>query len=640
MKKSQHKELRADPATINEFVNALQRLFKIGIYYPSGHAILDKATERFMAVLKRLAGDNPSVSIQEYGNTLMIEGVEMEEDFPYVQEFRQMLTDVGIAELEVSREIRLNELHDFVRKMLAAKAKVQRTKSFIQISVADIPHSITVKLKEYLARTDKSISEERSGEAAENLESFIESLQNFGLKPQEIEQCKVLLESLPDKLTESSVDMSDLPSASWDDVARLLASSVRAGKGDSSDLRNKVITHSNISALSAILKKLELETTDKTSRESINLLISIIRKPFADSENELLEEEQSERYFPDKPEFSIPQIEKWALKNKLHPKVLKNIPEATPQNEILSILMQLALHDQELQTQIRMQQLFRENLSSTLSDAAWNILSSGLQAVIHDGNTNRVSAILRHLIDPLRRSRKKNGGTLRLLLMTARLCNPQDRMQLWPYIVNEILVLGPSSDAESYQNLCKYAASLSNEEMTDSLSKLMSMEAFEDKTVAPDIFHGITTASYPLFAFLYKTELETYIGERIVGGLKRNPPDWLGKAVVPLLDLSVQEHKLFLYSYLRQAGQKVLPASLKAVAARIIFEQLPKLSEEKRAETWVQKTISAMANLHTAETRELLEQIASTKKLLFIHQWPTECRTAATAALAAIKKKR
>lgn len=639
MKKPQHKELRADPATVNEFINALQRLFKIGIYYPSGHAILDQATERFVAVLKRLAGDNSSVSIAEYGSTLMIEGVEIEAHAPYVQEFKQLLAAVGIASLEISREIRQGELHIFVRKMLAAKAKVQQTKSFTQISLADIPYSISVRLKEYLARTDKSITEDRSGEAVENLQTFLESLQSYGLKPKEIEQCKALLASLPDKLAESSLAMSDLPAASWDDVARLLASSVKAEKGDNADLRNKVITHSNINALSAILQKLEAETTDKSSRESINLLISIVRKPFDDSENELLDKKQAVRHFPENPEFSISQIEKWALRNRLHPKVLKNIPEATAQNEILSIMMQLARHDQSLQTQIRMQQLFRENLSSSLSDVTWTILSSGLQAMVNDGNTSKISAILRYLIDPLRRSRKKNGGSLRLLMKTLQRCNTHDQKLLWPAIINEMLVLGPGSDMESYQSLCLYAASLSNEEMTDCLPKLMTLESFEEKSIAPDIFRGISPASFPLFAFLYKTELEAYIGERIVGGLKRNPPDWLGQAVVPLLDLSVQEHKLFLYSYLRQAEQNIFPDSLKAVAAHIIFERLPKLPEEKRAEVWVEKTISAMANLHTPEIQELLEQIASTKKLLFIHQWPAACRTAATAALAALAKK-
>ena len=59
--------------------------------------------------------------------------------------------------------------------------------------------------------------------ATENLSSFLESLASYGLKEDEINQCKELLDSLPSRLRESDIDLSLLPHASWDDVARLLA---------------------------------------------------------------------------------------------------------------------------------------------------------------------------------------------------------------------------------------------------------------------------------------------------------------------------------------------------------------------------------------------------------------------------------
>ena len=639
MSTQQNHDSHAAPATLNEFINSLQRLFKIGIYYPSGHAILDKATQRFMHHLVTLAGTKPSVTIEDYSNTLMLEGIEIDPNIPFVQEFKMLLSTLGLIAITIDREISMEELHEFVRKMLAYKAQVLRAKQFTQISVAELPHSITVKLKEFLARSDASISEDRSGESSENLASFLDSLSGYGLSSEEINQCKTLLASLPSRLTESNIDMSDLPHASWDDVARLLARAVKSGKEGDSDIKSRVETHSNINTLASILQKLERETNDTKSRESINLLVSIIKKPLANADNEEPEaEEIGERIFPEKPSFSVAQIQAHANKNKLHPKVLANIPESTSEKEMLSILMQLAQHEQSLQAQIRIQQLLREILSTKISDAIWTILSNGLYAIVHKGQTARVSSIIRLLVEPLRRSQHAN--TLHLFFLVAKQCDAKDTETIWPYVVNEILVNGCSPDQKAYHHLCHFAAGITSEEMYQKLPLLQTLESFETNTIAPDIFHAISPRCYTFFAFLLKTDIEQFIGERVVGGLRRNPPDWLSKALVPLLDLSQQEHKLFLYSYLRQAQQKILPSALKKVAAKIITETLPNLPQDKRSEIWVQNTISSLAQLPTTETLDLLNQIASEKKLLFIPEWPAECRKAASAALAVAKKRR
>ena len=236
-------ESLADPATLNEFISSLQRLFKIGIYYPKGHAILDKATNRFMMLLAALAGDNLSVTLQDFGNTLLLEGAEIDPKHPFVKEFKIMLSTLGINAITIDREISMPELHVFVRKMISFKAKIIAAKQFSRIEVEQFPHSIDVKLKEFLAREDGSLSDESYGQATENLSSFIESLTGYGLKGHEIEQCKELLKVLPAKLTQSNIDMSALPHASWDDVARLLARAVSLDKRAEEDIRDRVTTH-------------------------------------------------------------------------------------------------------------------------------------------------------------------------------------------------------------------------------------------------------------------------------------------------------------------------------------------------------------------------------------------------------------
>ncbi len=592
-----------------------------------------------MVLLAALAGDNPSVVLQDYGNSLMLEGAEIDPDHPFVQEFKEMISTLGITAITIDREISMSEVHVFVRKMISFKAEILAAKQFTQIAVDQLPHSIDVKLKEFLARQDGSISDDTSGQATENISSFIDSLSAYGLKRHEIDQCREFLDALPDKLSDNSIDMSALPHASWDDVARLLAKAVSFDKRAEEDIRNRVTTHTHINALASILRKLEKETKDKKSQESINLLVSIIRRPLDDADMEIAEDEDvGGRIFPDTPSMTVDQIQEFTSKNRLHPRILASIPENSGQNETLSIVMQLAQHNQTLQTQIRMQQVFREILSSKLTETQWEILGSGLHIILSQEKQVRISSTIKLMVEPLRRSSHSNA--LHLLFLTAQLCDAKESKILWPYVVNEILVSGSNVDLQSYQYLCQFAANLPPGEMLAALPQLQLMESFQDNVIAPDIFNAVPRRCYPFFAFLYKTEIASYIGERVLGGLRRNPPDWLIKAIAPLLDLANQEHKVFLYSYLRQAAQKAMPKALLTVAAKIIATSLPELPVEKREESWVENTIKSLAQLQTAETRALLNQIAREKKLLFIPEWPNECRKAAELALRTGSRRR
>lgn len=621
------------PTTLSEFMNSLQRLFKIGIYYPSGHPILDKATNRFMNQLAAVAGNNQTVTLHDHGDILRLEGIDLNTRLPFVQEFKTLLSALGISEIIIDRDITVAELHKFVGKMLAYKSKMLNTKKFALFEASELPHSITIKKKEFLARKDASISDNRSGEAAENLDIFFQSLVNFGLNKNEINQCKVLLESLPESLADNSVNTDDLPYASWEDVARLLAQTVKSR----SDSGNRSGTRSNINALASVLSKLETETQDPKSRETINLLASIIKKPQLDTNDETVEDEEvSTRIFPDQPNLSIEQIQGHSTKNCLDQKILSSIPQSSNNLEMLSIMMQLAQHNQAIQNQMRMQQIFREVLSRGISEKAMTILGNGVLAILQGGNNTQISLIIRQLVEIVRNSRY--GNSLHFFLYIIRMASENDRKKLWPYIVNEILAQGSNVDQSSYQQLCQFAASITPEEMSTALPELENLDSFQEGVIAPDIFHAVNPRCYPLFAFLLNTDIGKHVGDPILGGLRRHPADWLIKALVPLLDLSKQEHKLFLFSYLRSASHKIISVSLKNVAAKIVADSLPALSQMRRTEAWVQNTIASLSQLPTAETRALLEQIAQGKKMLFLSEWPAECRKAAKNALITSKR--
>ena len=637
MRQEKSSQTFIDPATINEFVNALQRLFKIGIYYPSGHDILDKATDRFIGLLIRLAGDNPSVTLQEHENSLILEDIVVDNKLPFVQEFKSILSTLGISALVFDRGITIEELHEFVRKILFFRSKVLTTKEFIQVEVLDLPHSITLVTKEYLARKGGSISDSSGSDAAQNLDSFIQSLSQYGLSREEIGECRTLLESLPERIAKKDLDISSLPYATWDDVAKLLARSVKAGKNTQVDARDTVGAFADIHALSSILTELEKGAKDSKTRDSINFLVSVIKKPITDKDGKKADSALKKPVFPENPDFSIEEIQSFTTKNKPHPRILAQLPDVPATNETLTILLLMAQHPQPLQNQIRMQQYFREILSGQIQDKTWLILSGGLHNVLLTGEHALIRLAIKLVCDPMRRSQYANP--IYLLALTNELCNKAEYMNLWPYMVNELLANGCKGDPAAYQKLSESASRISEGEMISVLPKLQELDSFQDNVIAPDIFAGLTPASFPLFAFLLKTQAGPLVGDRVIGGLRRESPDWLIKSVVHMLDFSVQEHKLFLYSYLRQAAEAKMTDELKMTAAKIITQHLPALPEDRRSELWVADTISALAELNTTETMELLEQIASGRKLLFIPQWPSECRKAAETAIAADRRR-
>jgi len=631
-------EPSVDSTTISEFLNSLQRLFKIAIYYPTGHAILDKALERFIFLLKRLAGNNLAVTVSDHEDSLMIEGIVVAHDLPFVQEFKSILSVLAITSIKFDRGINLADLHVFIKKILQYRSRAMKARQFTQIEIAELPPSISLNFKQFTARKNTLASDEKSGEFVENIETFTESLKSYGLSGEEINRCRSLLESLPKQLADSSVELKELPYASWDDVARLLANVVRAGQQQGGDLKTQRVAQSNINALAVILKKLEQETGDKKSQDTINLLISIIRKPISGSgqEETPVPEEVGPRTFPSTPYHSIAQIQEFTNKNRLHPKILANIPESLPHNETLSITLQLARYDQSLPNQLHMQKLFRDSLSGPIQDSTWPVLSGGLHTLLADDAPSRVSTIMRFASEPLRSS--LHGSSLKMMLSTAKLCKESERMAIWPYVVNELLVCGSAADEASFKSLCQFAAQFNQEDMSANLNQLKALDAFQNSTIASAIFPILPADSFPLFAFLLKIELNDSIGERILGGLRKYPPDWLSKGVAHLLDLSQPEHKLFLYSYLREAAQEIVPTALRSAAARIIAKALPALTPEKRTESGVIDSISVLTRLFTEETKALLEQIATERKLLFIPEWPSECRKAAELALAEGKK--
>lgn len=610
---------------LGDFMSALQRLFRIGVYYPSGHAILDQAMDRFLALLAALAQERHFVRLEDDGRGLLLEKVRLERGQPFAAECRGLMTSLSIIAIEIDRDISRDDLLVFVKRMIACRSLCANAKQFASIEISGLPASVSIICRQFLA-PESAAGDGRLDDTAMNLNAFYESLAGQGLTEEQIAQCRLLIDSLPDKSGRISLESGDMPSANWDDVAFLLA---QAFKGKPRGARSS--SQGNLNMLASILSDLEKETEDSNSREAINLLVSLIRKPVIWEEGE----KKGEDYRPGPgiqslPKMTAAQLQAFTDQNRLDSAALLHIQEIPAEVETLSVVMQIAGYRQSLQNQTRLGQFFIDIIAATPTVRTWEILIHGLLAIVKTGDRATLTVAIRLITEPLRRLRQ--GDSLTLFLKSLKVCQGEEETLLWPYAVNEMLLCGSSGKSETYRRLCLRLSGLSWVNMLKTLPVLQGLEAFQQRQIAMDIFSEMSPSWYQLCAFLLNTSIGPKIEGYVVAGLRNSPADKLIQAVAPLLDPLIYKHREFLDSYLRHPQKKAPSERLKSMAGTIIVEKLARLPREQRAQAWVAETVGAMAEYQGAGGRELLREIMTKKRLFIVPEWPAACRRSAQAA--------
>lgn len=630
-----------DIRILNGFMSGLQRLFKIGVYYPEGHEILDTATRTFLDILQAVTEDKHTVTIHHAGDAIFIAGYELSSRHPFAREFKALLTGLGIERITLDRQIAPAEIHSFIRQLLAGRASVANTKKFIAWDMASLPQSVRIHQREYIAEGETGSVPHSSREAKENLEGLYTSLAGHGFSATEIMQCRRLIEGLPAKTANLAAEAAHLPSASWDDVARLLASIVRKRRGPLHPPGEPADRNSSINALGSLFRQLGGEEAGQRAQQLINLLVSAVELPTADSV--LPPQEDSppppRHTLPGEPLFSVYELQEFVTKNSLKPKIVEQLPLAPTSTETLSILLQLARYPLSASSQLRMELMLRNILGGEIGDKHWLILRHGLSELVNDRNGTTLAIILPMVVAPLRQ--RQPGLPYRLFLLILQQGGRDAMALLWPYIVNELLLVGNSNNSNDYPQLCALAAAMPIDAMSSQRSRLNTLDAFSNRTVAPHLTRGITRKCYLLFAFLLGTELKRQIADRLISGFQdQPPPDPLLVGIAPLLDPDNQDHHLFLRAYLAQTAKGQLSAAVQHAAGELIISRLGALGRDRRSEPWVQGAVAALAMTAGDEVTLFLRQVQSEKNILLIPDWPPGVRDAAESVLRRLKKSR
>lgn len=621
-------EYSTDPKALQRIMHSLQRLIKIGIYYPSGHSTLDNAINQFLEALKRVAGNKQFIRFTIEDDLLYLQGIILDHSHFFVEEFKIILENLSITYLEIDREITPFEVQQFIACLLAFKTKFSSTKEFVHIELDELPMSIRVSQAEYLSTVYSSNGEDSNG-TQPTLDSIIHALQKRGLQKEQVDQCRQFLEMASLHSLELNNVESTQSETSWQEVENLLLNLVFASELSPDGSHNPYIRQ-DLKNLTTLLNSLDLATSDKKPMEAVNLLISLIKKGSDETSSEKKGQETVSKEIS---LFPVSQINRYLKTNLIPATKIENFYHRD-RCETLSIIMQLLGLKHSLQAQVRINLMIREMLTSPLEREEWEVIIQGVHQLLQNSNADELRVPMTMIIEALRKS--PHVSSLILLERVGQGCISVELKKLLPYLVNEILIVGSQENPGLFNELCNIALFLQPSDLFEALPILEKLDAYMESNIAMNLFYSMPPNHYPLFAPLLNTAIGGLLAKRILQGFTHKPPTGIIAALLPLLDSSPSLHRQFLYEYLINSRFSKPTKSLQSLAYQIISEGLPETSREQRNDLRILHTIKILPHLYGEKIHLILYNIIHKKRYFILPEWPSHCRKTARDALATL----
>ena len=625
-------------AKLVSFIEALFRIFKVGIYYPTGHAVLDQSASKCIQQLREISPTLECVTIAVGRNVLLVEGIKLPETSGAVKDLYQLLEKIGIRNIEIDISITLKHLLFFVKKLLNWRMQLESTQSFITFDIADLPDSIRLGQQEFFVDEKSIILEAADDDYRQNLNDLCIALGEQGLDKQQVEQCRGFLEKLSEPPEGMKTEIKGFPNATWEDVQALLFKIVTGSHStDKQELES--VANSDINVIASIFESLEVSFTDKKSKETIKFLLRHLTGRESDhpeaTQKFVRPKRKMRQLLDENQKLTVSELKTFIYENKIPLKILEQITSVDSSEE-LSIILQLISPDLDEHVVETLEQKLKAILISRLNDRGKNVLTEGI--VHFSGSRDGVyfRYLLSMVLGTLRDS--ENLNSLEFIVQLWSKISSTMHVLLWPFVVNELLVSGMGESEEIFYKATEIASSLHADRMRKLIFQLEDMDAFQKKTVALTVFNPTYIFSYKLFDFLFETSVENIVVEIVFSGLQEKPQDLLFEAVGPLLEMSKPSHFAFVRSYLTQAHLKEPPLALKMAAGQLILDFLQNITEEQKELPWLNKTIEATSKLYVKGMRVMLHKIVKDRKMGVIPTWPKSCRIAAEVALKSLKR--
>jgi len=240
----------ADAAALTD---AFDGVCRVGVFYPPGHALCDRAAEAFLRTMIRLVGSAGSLVVEVTESGLAVQGTPLEATVPSAGRLRELLDAMGVIRVECHRDLTAADLYAFVRTLFTHRAQARGATSFRPLAVGDLPPRVRLKLREFQSTADT---------AEERVAALLEALARRGVAPAQLAACRRLLLAVPGRLAERQELEGVRLRVSWREIEETLAQAA-AGQGGPS-----------AGALSSVLRTLaERPDEDVDIAAAVDLLV-------------------------------------------------------------------------------------------------------------------------------------------------------------------------------------------------------------------------------------------------------------------------------------------------------------------------------------------------------------------------------
>ncbi|XOF33924.1 MAG: hypothetical protein ACL93V_01080 [Candidatus Electrothrix sp. YB6] len=622
------------PQNFSELMNAIQRVFNISLYYPSGHHLADQAINTFLASVKKGIHNEPEPFLRftVTDTTLSLQNIELDCRLPSVKTFHGHLHTLNISSLAIHRDITPDEARQFFGNIISFRAKIQHSRNFSEMRITGMPKTIRIHHHKFVAGQASTSDNIPDHAVQATVDSLLSSLEQQGIEQELLAVCRQLLLSIPDALKKRQASKTDLPSVTWSDVEQLLSGLAEFISSSTQDAAAPPLEkHYNIDALIAILTTLENPAEQNQSRETVrkamNLLIDLT-KGSSQPRDDAPKADKGLRP-GDRPGISINELKLSLLPMRIHP--LPSRFFERDRGEQLSIFMLILGRTPDVQVVMGIRDSLHDCFATPLRPEEWNIVVQGMRQLVKTLDSGRLQFIFFTFLTVLRSS--EHTGPLIFFRDFCRRLRVTEFASCWPFLINELLIEGPQQHPELFHKLCSLAGRLPEHYMRRGIPCLKQLDAMGKRKIAADIFSPPPPGLYSFFIILLQSSQAVYICKKFILGLQQQAIGWLDRAVAPFLDGSLASDRLFLIELLQQADPAAPDQHLKKKGIQIIIERLPALSLERREEKWVPGSIAALSAVRLQTAYDLLTNIARGKQYLLLSQWPKAARTAARNVL-------
>ncbi|MFT5698921.1 MAG: hypothetical protein ACI8ZB_001777 [Desulforhopalus sp.] len=623
---------------VGYFIESFYRVFKIGIYYPVGHVVLDQAAGKCIEQLREISAKASSARISIDKADLYVDGQRVTTTLGSAKELHQLFYNLGIVAVIIERSVIHKELLQFVKSLLHWRMELESAQALISFNVDELPASIKVEQQKFIVDEASVRDNDQPADAKLKLDELCSSLTEQGLTGQQVDQCRDLLLTLSRTSSIKRLDLKGFPNATWEDVQTLLYQIV-TGAYSKETGQFRSIAKSDINVISSIFQSLERGLMDTKAKETIQFLVSHLR-----GRNEIEDDIKNDEYiiaskkslqrFQTK-KIPISEIKKFVYENNIPVSILGQLT-AADRSEQLSIYLQLVVSCKKKELLKEIFQNIQKIIVTDLTERERDVLISGIKFLADFGSIALFSRGFLMVVKTLRES--QTGRSLDFIVEFWAKMPSASHLILWPFVVNELLVVGMEEKRESFFEVLEIGSHMHSDGMKSMKPQLEEMDGFNQTPLADICFRSSCIYSYRLYAFLFETSLGDILSVKVLEAFQKEPQDKLMEAVAPLLELDKTHHLEFLYNYLLQAHQKEPPLALRMAGGEIILEYLQNISEEQKVSDFLETTILATSAFYTKGIKDMLEQIIKARKAVIIPLWPKKCRKAAADALKSLKR--